>query len=108
MLDEALLLEFGEDGEGCGDGAFGWAFEAAYSEVDDVELVEAEVAEVVVDAVDDLLTGECGDPGCVCAAASTDFGDDDEAVRVGMERLFDDLVGDVRAVEVAGVDVIDA
>jgi len=41
MLDEALLLEFGEDGEWLCDGAFGWAVNAADAEVDDVELVEA-------------------------------------------------------------------
>ena len=31
-----------------------------------------------------------------------------EVVRIGVQRLADQLVGDVRAVEVAGVDVVDA
>jgi len=60
-----------------------------------------------VSAVDELLAGERRDPGCVFAASGAEFGDDDEAVWIGVDGILDDLVGDVRAVEVAGVDVID-
>ena len=55
-----------------------------------------------------LLAREGGDPGLVFAAAGAYFGDDDETRGVGVERLLDDLIGDVRAVEVAGVDVVDS
>src|ERR1700733_3276366 len=48
------------------------------------------------------------DPGLVFTAASAYLGDDHEAIRVGMERLFDDLIGHMRAVKVAGVDVVHA
>jgi hypothetical protein len=37
-----------------------------------------------------------------------DLGDDHEAGGIRMERLVDELVGDVRAIELGGVDVIDA
>ena len=40
------------------------------------------------------------------AAPSADFGDDDKVIPIRMERFADDLVGDVRSVEVGGVDVI--
>jgi hypothetical protein len=108
MTDQALLLEFGERGEGFLDGAFDWAGDAADAEIDDVEGVERQVAEVVVYGVDELLTRERVDPGLVFAAAGADLGDQYEAFRIGVECLFNDLVGDVRAVVVAGVDVVDA
>lgn len=44
----------------------------------------------------------------VRTALCADLGDDNEIVRVRMKRLADNLVGDLRAVEIAGVDVIDA
>ena len=81
---------------------------AADAKVDDVEGVEAEVAKIVVDAVDEFLAREGVDPGFVRTAAGADLGDDDEVIGIGMERLADDLIGDVRTVEVAGVDVVDA
>ena len=41
-------------------------------------------------------------------ARRTDLGDQHEILGVGVERLVDQLVGDVRAVELGGVDVVDA
>ena len=51
VLNEALLLELGEDGEGLGDFRCG----PDNAQVDDVQAVHSEVAQVVVDGVDDLL-----------------------------------------------------
>ena len=47
-------------------------------------------------------------PGGVVAARGAHLRDDHEILGIGMQRLADDLVGDMRAVEVAGVDVVDA
>ena len=47
-------------------------------------------------------------PRCVLAAPGAELGDDDEIVGIGMERFANELIGDVRAVIVARVDVIDA
>jgi hypothetical protein len=47
-------------------------------------------------------------PSAVVIAPGADLGDDDEIVGVRVQRLVNDLVGDVGAVEVAGVDVVDA
>ena len=77
-------------------------------EVHDVEHLEAEVAEVVMNRLRQLLPREGRVPGLVLAAQGADLGDDHEAFGVGVERLADQLVGEVRAVEVAGVDVVDA
>jgi hypothetical protein len=47
-------------------------------------------------------------PRLVVAAASTHLGYDHETIRIGMEGLLDDLIGDMRAVKVTGVDMVHA
>ena len=61
-----------------------------------------------MDRSDKVVRGEGRKPGGVGAADRADLGDDGEPRRIGMERLGDDLIGDVRPVEVAGVDMVDA
>jgi hypothetical protein len=51
---------------------------------------------------------QSGQPRRILAAASTHLGDDHQPIRVRMQCLLDDLVGDVWAVKIAGIDVIDA
>ena len=76
------------------------------AQVDDVEHIQAQVAEIVVDRLSQLRARNGRDPGSIGAAPGADFRDDDEIVEVRVKRLADDLVGDVRAVEVGGVDVV--
>jgi hypothetical protein len=47
-------------------------------------------------------------PRAILAASGADLGDDDEIVWIRVQRLANDLVGDVRSVKVAGVDVVHA
>ena len=68
----------------------------------------AEIAQVVVHRLGQLFGRERREPGSILAAPGADLGDDDEIVGIGVQRLADQLVGDVRAVVVAGVDVVDA
>ena len=75
--DEALLLQFGERGQWLLDGDLG----TEDAQVDDVEALEAKIAQVVVGAVDEILPGQSRIPGAVGAALRTQFADDDEAVR---------------------------
>ena len=56
----------------------------------------------------EFLGRKGGNPRSILAAPGADFGDDDEIVLIRMERFPNQLIGDVRAVEVAGVDVVDA
>ena len=77
-------------------------------QVDDVERVQAEVLEVLVDGLRELLGLQRGLPAALGAAPRADLGDDVQVVRVRVQRLLDELVDDVRPVEVAGVDVGDA
>jgi hypothetical protein len=66
------------------------------------------MSQVVVSAIDQILTGTGVEPGFVGAATGTELGHDDEAFGIRMERPLDQLIGDVRPVVVAGVDVIHA
>ena len=49
-----------------------------------------------------------GQPGPRSVAACADLADQGEVVRVGVQRLADERVGDVGPVELRGVDVVDA
>ena len=77
-------------------------------EVDDLDRIEPETAEIVVDRALELGRRHRRDPRCVLAAPGADLGDDDEIGGIGMECLADQLIGDIGTVIVAGVDVIDA
>ena len=48
-----------------------------------------------------------GNPRRVRAAHRADLGHDHEVIGIGMKRLANELVGDVRAIVIAGVDVVD-
>ncbi|MNT16969.1 hypothetical protein D3C72_1520960 [compost metagenome] len=78
------------------------------TQVNDVDGIEAEILQVIVDRLRERFPGEGWIPGGVRAAGRPDLRDDDEVVLVWVQRFPDDLVGGMRAVEVAGVDVIDA
>ncbi len=106
--DETLALEVRQDRQRRLDRPFGRPGSEHQPQVDHVETLEAEMAQVVVDGVGQLPFGERGVPRAVRAALRADLGDDHEIVGVGVQRFADQLVGDMRAVEVAGVDVIDA
>src|ERR1700747_1288956 len=58
--------------------------------------------------IDNLLPRACVKPGTVGAAASADFGHDHQVIGIGMQRLLNDLIGDVRTVGIAGIAVIPA
>ena len=53
-----------------------------------------------------FLARKSVNPGFVRSAARSHLGDDHQTVRIGMERLLDDLIRHVRAIEIAGIDVI--
>ena len=81
---------------------------AADPQVDRVEGVDPEPLEVVVDLLAEVGRGPREHPAAGLVAHRADLGDDEQVIRVRRERLADDLVGDVRPVEVGRVDVVDA
>jgi hypothetical protein len=76
------------------------------AKIDDVENIDAQVAQVVVHRTDQLARGRCGEHRSIRPAPRADLGDDDKVVWIGMKRFVDQLIGDVRTVVVAGVDVV--
>ncbi len=109
VADQPLALQPREHGERLGEGALGGAVHAEHqAEVHHLQPLQAEVAEVVVHRGGQGLAGEGGVPRAVRAAHGADLGDDRERRAVGREGLADQPVGDVGAVEVAGVDVVHA
>src|SRR5450432_3195620 len=59
-------------------------------------------------SIDELLTHKSRNPGLVFTAPSTHLGHDHKVIRIGMKRLLDDLIGHMRTVIVASIDMIDA
>jgi hypothetical protein len=76
-------------------------------QIDNLERVEAETAQIVMDRALEVGGRHSRVPRRVRAALGADLGDDDKVVGIGMQRLPDQLIGDVGTVKVAGVDVID-
>jgi hypothetical protein len=78
------------------------------AKVHHVENIPPEIAEIVVDGLREFLGRQSRIPRAVRAASRADLGDDDKVVGLGMQRFADQLIGNVRAVEIAGVDVVQA
>src|SRR5262249_23611824 len=82
--------------------------DSANPEIDDVESVQAEISQVVMNAVDKVLAGESMKPGLVGTPTIAHLGDDHETIRVRIERLPDELIVHIRNVEVGDIDVVQA
>src|SRR5438552_19180901 len=108
MPDQPLPFELGERSQWLLDRSLRWFRKSADPKIDHIQSVEAEVLQVVVSAVDELLSRESRNPGGVCTPSCAELGNDHQTLRIGMKRLLDDLIGDVRTVVVAGVDVVHA
>jgi hypothetical protein len=54
-----------------------------------------------------FFSGKGRIPGSVGSAARPDFGDNHQITGIGMKSFADELIDDVRAVIVAGIDMID-
>ena len=76
-------------------------------EVDRRELVGLQAAEVVLDALPQLVGRVPRDPAALLIAARTHLGHQRQVVGVRVQGLVDELVGHVRAVVLRGVDVVD-
>ena len=72
------------------------------------KLVDLEGAQVLLDARAQFVGLLGGEPRAVVVATCADLADQREVRRIRVQRFADQLVGDVRAVELGGVDVVDA
>jgi len=64
--------------------------------------------QVLFDVGAQLVGLLCGQPVGLVVALATDLADQRQIGGVGVQRFADEFVGDVRAVELRGVDVVDA
>src|SRR5580693_8610482 len=108
MLNETLPLQFSERGKRLFKRRLFRSGESSEPEIHDLERIEAQVAQIVMYGIDDLLARACVKPGTVGAAAPADFGHNDQIIGIRMQRLLNDLIGDMRTVEIAGIDVVHA
>src|SRR5258705_5018584 len=106
MTDQSLTLEFREHGQRLLDRSFRWFREPSNAEIHDVESVETKISKIVINAIDEFLARQSRNPGLVFTPAGTDLGDDQEICGIRMKRPLDKLIGDMRAVVVAGIDVV--
>ena len=107
LSDQALLLELGQRRKLFLDRALDRLINAADAQVDHVERIHPEVPQVVVDGAREVRRGERGNPLGVRAAHRAYLGHDHEVIGIWMKRLANELIGDVRAIVIAGVDVVD-
>ena len=77
------------------------------SKVDDWQGVDGEGSQVLLDSAAQLGGFVVGEDAAAVVSPGPDLADQDEPGRVGMERLVDQLVDDVRTVVLRGVDVVD-
>src|SRR5262249_48122121 len=108
LLDQTLALKVSEGCKLFLDRALDRLRNAADAQVDHIERIDAEIPEVVVDGAREVCRGVRGNPRRVRSAYCSDLGHDYEIIGIGMKCLPNELVGDVRAIVIAGVDVVDA
>ena len=109
VADQSLAPEVGQHRHLLGDRPlFGAVDRPHRAVVDDVECLQAQVAEVVFDTGGQVFGRDGRLPRFVGRAAGAELGDDDQLRRVWVQGLPDDLVSDVRPVEVGGVNMVDA
>src|ERR1700693_2862646 len=107
MTNQSLTLKLRQHGQRLFDRPLGWPQHGSHPEIDDIQCVESKISQIVMNSIDQLLTRKRMNPRFVHWPASTDFGDDHQSIWIRMKRLFDDLVGHMRAVKIAGIDVVD-
>ena len=77
-------------------------------QVDGGQPVGAKGLQVLLDVGAQFVGFLCGVPVALLVTARADLADQSQVGRIRVERLADEFVGHIRAVELRGVDVVDA
>src|SRR5208282_89214 len=107
MTNQSLTLELRKHTQRFFDRLLGWPHDGSNPEVDDIQRIESEISEIIMDGIDQLLARKRMNPRFVLWPPSTYLGDYHQSLWIGMKRPFDDLVGDMRTVKIARINVID-
>ncbi|SOZ73765.1 conserved hypothetical protein [Cupriavidus taiwanensis] len=109
VADQPLPLQLGQRSDLSFDRAFRRRMDIPHEpQVDDIQHLHPQIAQVVMDRLPDGLRLKRRQSRGVFAAAGAYLGDDHQVIRVRMEGFADELVGDVRAVEITRIDVVHA
>ncbi len=103
MIDQTFLLHLAHGLHGRDDIYLG----PLETQIDDRHLVELEVFEIVFDRLAQKIRRTVENPASLIIAPRADLGDERQVGRIGRERLTDQTIGDVGAVKIAGVDMVD-
>src|ERR1700722_13992775 len=107
MTNQALALELRKHSERFFDGSLRWLNHSSHPEVDGIQRVEPEASQIIMDGIDQFLAQKRVNPRFVRWPPGAYFGDDHQSIGIGMKGLFDDLVGHMRTVKIAGIDMVD-
>src|SRR5262249_6507472 len=108
LLDQTLPLKVSEGCKLFLDRALDRLRNAADAQVDHIERIDVEIPEVVVDGAREVCRVARGNPRSVRPSHRADLGHDYKLIGIWMKRLANELIGDVRAIVITGVDVVDA
>src|SRR5581483_4792727 len=106
MTDQSLTFEFGEDSQRFFDRAFHWSHHSSNAEVDDIKNVELEIPEVVMNGIDQFLARTSMRPRFIRSTTSAYLSNNHQVIRIGMKSPLDDLIGHMRTVIIASIDVV--
>ena len=90
------------------DGALVRLVNAPHPQVHNIELLQTEIAQIVVDCRGDVFWRKGGPPRAIGRAHRSHLRDNDQLFGIRMEGLLDQLIGDVRPVKVTCIDMIDS
>ena len=76
VVDKTFFLHFGEHAERLRYRTWLRCIEAAHSQIDDIECVEAEVCQVIMNGLAQLLRSERSRPISLCVPSRSDLGHD--------------------------------
>src|SRR5215469_10213273 len=93
VANESLTLKFCEHRKRFRNRSLGRLRKSANPKINGSEGLEAEISQVVVNAVDKLLGRKRGNPGLVCTPTRSQLSDNYETVRIRMQCPLNKLVG---------------
>src|SRR5438270_12717875 len=101
MTNQSLTLEFGKHSQRFFDRSLRRLRDSSNPKIDDIQHFESEISKTFVNSVNQFLTCKSMDPRFVFAAATADVGNNDQPIRLGMERPPNDFICYVRTARVA-------
>src|ERR1700733_11249329 len=107
MTNQSLTLELGQHGQRFCDRSLRRPHDSSHAKIYDIERVDSQIAQIVVNGIDQFLTRKSVQPGLVLTPASSHLGNNHQVIGIRMKSLLDNLIRHMRTVEVPGIDMVD-